>query len=63
MERMEEVRMMKRADVLRVEGRRRRGRLRREDYVKRDLAGVGVENKSEGWGEWRQVVETAVKQD
>ena len=41
-ERMERVRLTKRADVLRVEGRRRRGRprLRWEDCVKRDLAGV-----------------------
>ena len=38
-ERMEEVRLTKKADALGVEGRRRRGRpgLRREDCVKRDL--------------------------
>ena len=53
--------LTKRADALRVEGRRRRGRLRLrwEDCVKRDLAGVGeewrmrardggVENESKG---------------
>ena len=42
--------LTKRADALRVEGGRRRGRriLRWEDCVKRDLAGVGVENESEG---------------
>ena len=44
-ERSEGVRLTKRVDVLRVQGRRRRGRLRWEDYMKRDLAGVG--------GEWR----------
>ena len=44
--------LMKRADVLRVEGRRRRGRPGPgwEDCLKRDLVGVGVENESEGWG-------------
>ena len=43
--RIEGVRLTKRAGVLRVEGRRRRGRprLRWEDCVKRDLAGVGGE--------------------
>ena len=46
-ERLEGERLTKKADVLRVEGGRRRGRpgLRWEDCVKRDLAGVG--------GEWR----------
>ena len=49
-ERMEGIRLAKRVDVLRVEGRRRRGRprLRWEDCVKRDLMGVGVENEGEG---------------
>ena len=43
-------RLFKRADALRVEGRWRRERptLRWEDWVKRNLAGVGVENESEG---------------
>ena len=45
-ERMEGVRLTKRADALGVEGRRRRLRLRWEDCVKRDL--VGVENEGEG---------------
>ena len=47
MERMEGERLTRRTDVLRVEGRRRRGRsrLRLEDCVKRYLVGVG--------GEWR----------
>ena len=44
MERMDGVWLLKRADELRVEGRR--GRPRREDCVKRDLA--GVENEGEG---------------
>ena len=46
-ERIEGVRLTKRADALGVEGRRRRGRLRLrwEDCVKRDLVRVG--------GEWR----------
>ena len=54
-ERMEGIRLTKRADALRVDGRSRRGRprLRWEDCVKRDSAGVGGENESEGWGEWR----------
>ena len=43
MERMVGERLTKRADALGVEARRRRGRprLRWEDCVKRDLAGVG----------------------
>ena len=49
MERMEgeRLRLTKRVDMLRVKGRRRRGRLRRrwEDCVKIDLMGLG--------GEWR----------
>ena len=40
-ERTEGERLMKRADVLRLEGRRRTGRprLRWEDYVQRDMGG------------------------
>ena len=41
---------MKSTDVLGMEGRRRRRRLRWEDCVKRDLAGAEGENESEGWG-------------
>ena len=49
-ERMEGVRLTKKADALRVEGTMRRGRprLRWEDCVKTDLVGVG--------GEWRMRV-------
>ena len=43
-ERMEGERLMKRVDVLRVEGTKRL-RLRCKDCVKRDLAGVENENK------------------
>ena len=45
--RMEGVRLTKRADVLRMEGRRRRGRprLRWEDRMKSDMAGVGGEGR------------------
>ena len=44
---MEGVRLTKRSDTLRVEGRMKRGspKLRWEDCMKRDLAGMG--------GEWR----------
>ena len=44
---MEEVQLTKRADARRVDDRRRRGRprLRWEDCMKSDMAGVG--------GEWR----------
>ena len=60
-ERMEGERLMKRADALRVEGRRRRGRqrLRWEDCVKRDLVGVGgewrmrVRDSGNGWWRWQ----------
>ena len=49
--------MMKRADALGVEGRRRRGRprLRWEDCVKRDLVEVGGERRmrARDRGEWR----------
>ena len=48
-ERMEGEWLRKRADVLRVEGRRRRGRLR---LCEEKFGGSerGVENESEGWG-------------
>ena len=65
-ERMEGEWLMKGADALRVDGRRRRGRprLRWEDCVKRDLAGVRREWRvsARDRGEWRLVVDTAVKQ-
>ena len=63
MERILGEQLTKRADTLRVEGRRRRrrSRLKREDCVKRYLA--GVESKNEGEGERRRVVETAVKRN
>ena len=49
MERMEGVRLMKRADALRVEGRRGgRPKFKGEDCMKRYLA--GMENEGEGWG-------------
>ena len=48
MNRTEGERLTKRADAPRVEGGRRR--MRWEDCVKRDLAGIGRENESEGWG-------------
>ena len=60
-ERMEGVEwLMKRVDVLRVEGRRRRGRPIREDCVKRDLGGVKGEWRmrardggGDGWWRWQ----------
>ena len=54
---MEGVRLTKRADALGVEGRRR-GRPRWEDYVKRDLVGVGGEwrMRARDRGEWRMKV-------
>ena len=51
-ERMEGVRLTKRADALRVEGRRRMQRLRWEACVKRDLAGVRARDGGmdrDGW--------------
>ena len=55
-------RLTKRTDAHRVEGRRRRGRLRLrwEECVKRDLAGVGGEgrmrtrDRGSGDGWWRR---------
>ena len=63
MERMEGVRLTKRADELGLE-RRRRGRLRREDCVKRDLVGVGGEWRTRARDEERRrLVETVVKRN
>ena len=66
-ERMEGVRLTKRAHALGVEGRRRRGRsrLRWEDCVKRDLVGVVGEwrMRARDRGDWRTLVETVVKRD
>ena len=65
-ERMEGVRLTKRADALGVEGRRRRGRprLRWEDYVKSDSVGVGGwSRRTRDRGEWRRLVETVVKRN
>ena len=46
---------MKKANGIRVDGRR--GRLRWEECMKRNLAGVrGKWRKCEGWGEWRMRV-------
>ena len=59
-ERMEGESLRKRADALRVEGKRRRGRprLRWEDCVKSYWAGVGVEwrKRARDSGEWRRLV-------
>ena len=66
-ERMEGKRLTKRVDVLRVEGRKRRGRprMRWVESVKRDLVGEGVEwrmrARDGGW--WRWLVEMAMKQE
>ena len=64
MNRMEGELLRNKVDTLRiVEGRRRRGRLRWEDYEERfGRIGRGVVNRSEGWGEWR-LVGMAVKWD
>ena len=45
-------RLTKRADALRVEGRRRRGRPRREDCVTRDWEWEGRKRASDGG--WRR---------
>ena len=55
---MEEERLTKRADVLTVEGRRGRKRLRWEECMKRDLVGVGEEGRMRVEG-----AEMAVKWD
>ena len=57
-ERKEGIRLTKRADALRVEGRRRRGRPeiemegQREERFGRSRREVETEGK--GWGEWRR---------
>ena len=61
-------RLVKRADALSVEGRRRRGRPRLRWWIAcrviwRDWEGRGGENESRGWGEWRWLVETAVTEE
>ena len=57
-ERMEGVLMSKKANVLKVEGRRRRGRpgLRWEDCLTRDLVGIGGKwrKRARDRGEWRR---------
>ena len=59
--------LTKRADVLRVEGKKRKGRprLRWEDCVKRDLARVRGEGRTRARdkGGWRWVVEKTVKRE
>ena len=59
--------LMKRADVFRVEGRRRERLSLRWDRglceERFSGSGRGMENEGKGWWEWRRLVETAVKQD
>ena len=61
--RMEEKRMVKKADGLREQGRRKRGRsrLRWEDCVRRDASKIGVAESGESWagdrGQWRSIVQ------
>ena len=64
-ERMADDRLPKRAAELREQGRRRRGRLRWEDCVKRDVKKAGEEgdweNKTGERGGWKRLSDEAVK--
>ena len=66
MERMRDKTLAKRADAQKVEGkrRRRRSRMRWEDYVKRDLERVGGERRTtvKGRMSWRLLIENALRE-